>query len=255
LASKPTGLPGAFSALRRTSNYARFLLGFGSGWRSLDAETRAAASLLRGCSRPVILDGGAHAGDWTDRLAQRLGTSCQPRWILVEPSPDFAARLRTRHPAATVLAVALGDEDREVVFFEAGAVGSLYRFDDGPSREIRVPLERLEGVIAKLGLERIDFLKLDLEGAELAALRGLGSYLRPDFVRALSFEFGVNNLRSRTCLHDFWTLLETRGYRIALITPRGTLAPLARYATDLEWFHGVTNFVACAPELARRPSR
>lgn len=246
-ASRLLAAPGAFAALRRASNFLRFVLGFGSGWRSLEAETRAAAALLEGVAEPVVIDAGAHAGEWTDALLRRLGPARRVSAILAEPSPDFAARLREKFPSATVLPIALGDANREVVFYEAGAIGSVYRDDAATAREIRVPMERLDALVPRLGLARIDLLKLDVEGAELDVLRGLADYLRPDFVRALTFEFGVNNLRSRTFFRDFWELLAARGYRIALIDPRGRLAPLARYATDLEWFHGVSNYAAYAP--------
>ena len=89
-ASRLVAAPGAFAALRRASNFLRFVLGFGSGWRSLEAETRAAAALLEGVAEPVVIDAGAHAGEWTDALLRRLGPERRVRAILAEPSPDFA---------------------------------------------------------------------------------------------------------------------------------------------------------------------
>lgn len=250
-ASRLSDLPGGFRALRRASNLLRFLLGFGSGWRSIEAETKVAARLLRSVADPIVIDGGANRGEWIDALLLRRGGNPPQRIVLIEGSPSLAAQLEGRFPAAETLSVVIGNENKEVAFHEDGAIGTLFSRNEGTSREVRVPMERLDTIVHRLVLPRVDYLKLDIEGAEYLALRGLGEFLRPNFVLNLAFEFGLNNIRSRTYFKDFWDLLTQRGYHIGVITPRGKVAAIDQYSADLECFHGVTNFVASGVAFAR----
>lgn len=50
---------------------------------------------------------------------------------------------------------------------------------DAQSVTVRVEVERVDGVLEKLGVTRVDFIKLDVEGAELSFLRGARRTLAP----------------------------------------------------------------------------
>jgi hypothetical protein len=41
-----------------------------------------------------------------------------------------------------------------------------------------VPLTTIDALVAKYQLERVDFIKMDIEGAEMAAIRGAAQTLR-----------------------------------------------------------------------------
>ena len=93
-------------------------------------------------------------------------------------------------------------------------------------------------------IERVDFMKVDTEGNDLAVLRGARKSLEAKRVKALSFEFGSANVNSRSFFHDFWDLLHSVEYSIKRICPGGILAPLDEYYEDLEYFRGVSNCLA-----------
>ena len=81
----------------------------------------------------------------------------------------------------------------------------------------RMPLDALA--------EKIDFIKIDVEGQEFNALRGFvaGLELRPRIVS----EFAPSMLHNATG-EDYWGLLLTRGYRIGVIAPDGSVASFHR---------------------------
>lgn len=108
----------------------------------------------------------------------------------------------------------------------------------------------LDSVIASERIEFVDFAKLDIEGHELFALRGAREALAERRIGALSFEFGSGNVNSRTFFRDYWDLLIPAGFRISRITPGGRRVPVPVpvYYEDLEYFRGVSNYVA---ELSR----
>ena len=60
--------------------------------------------------------------------------------------------------------------------FDNSTLDSLVMADrwDGkaPPTEVEVPLATLDSIVAELGLERIDYIKMDIEGAERHALQG-----------------------------------------------------------------------------------
>ncbi len=56
--------------------------------------------------------------------------------------------------------------------------------------------------------------------------------------------FGSGNLNSRTFFHDFWDELHPLGYRLQRIGPGGVLLPVDAYYEDLEYFRGVSNYLA-----------
>ncbi len=105
----------------------------------------------------------------------------------------------------------------------------------------RIEVRALDDFCREQGVERIDFLKLDVEGHELAVLRGARRMLGAGTVSLIQFEFGPANIYSRTFFYDFWTLL-SGAYDIYRIVPKG-LAPIAYYGEQREIFL-TTNYLA-----------
>jgi hypothetical protein len=91
----------------------------------------------------------------------------------------------------------------------------------------------LDDFCAEESIARIDLLKIDAEGHELAVLDGMGS-LRP---AKIQFEFGVSG--SRIFLRDFFDALTN--YTIYRILPKGLVR--VEYSERMEQFN-TTNFLA-----------
>jgi FkbM family methyltransferase len=125
--------------------------------------------------------------------------------ILVEPLRECADKLRSAR-RARVYEVAAGapeDEGRELPLLVAGALSTLRAstVEDARSSEIRqVPVRTAEA-----GFDRVDFLSVDVEGAELAVLRGFSiARYRP---RLILLEDDVHDLAK----HHY---LGARGYKL-----------------------------------------
>lgn len=80
---------------------------------------------------------------------------------------------------------------------------------------------RLDEYIEQIGLKHIHFLKVDIEGHEMAAFEGLGSYLVGDFIDFVQFEYGGANLDSHSSLIEFYALFERAGFILAKVMRRG----------------------------------
>lgn len=129
----------------------------------------------------VFLDVGAHIG--IDSLAAATVVGKAGRVIAFEPNPTTIAELREniRASAATNVAVqpfALTDTEQNLTLFDSRAGGnsgssSLSARNAGDQgRPYVVRGRRLDDVVRELGLERVDLIKADIEGAELLMLRG-----------------------------------------------------------------------------------
>jgi hypothetical protein len=91
-----------------------------------------------------------------------------------------------------------------------------------------------------LAERQLDIVKIDVEGHELAVLRGFGRALAA--TRVVQFEFGGCNIDTRTYFRDFWYFFTDEGFDLYRITPIGA-ERIHRYRESEEAFT-VTNFIA-----------
>lgn len=108
------------------------------------------------------------------------------RGVNIEAQPDRLAAFEEQRPQDTNLAVAIGDEDGTVTLTLPGNPGWASTLSpeetgaDPASETVEVPVRRLDTLLPELGIEHVDVLKIDVEGAEPAVVRGLlGGAVRP----------------------------------------------------------------------------
>lgn len=118
--------------------------------------------------RGTFVDVGAHIGSVTSEVHFMRP---EAKVIAFEAIPEKAAGLRRKFPDVEVHNFALWDSEGESSFFiddEKSSCSSLER-GASRSREIKVQTRTLDQLMAGRAL---DVLKIDVEGAELAVLRG-----------------------------------------------------------------------------------
>jgi FkbM family methyltransferase len=114
----------------------------------------------------VFLDVGAHIGSVFSRVVK---ASPETQVIAIEAMPDKVAWLRRRYPTVTVHHCAAGEAAREVSFYtrpEQSGYSSLANADG--AIEIKVQMRPLDELVP-----HADVVKVDVEGAELGAVRGM----------------------------------------------------------------------------------
>jgi FkbM family methyltransferase len=129
----------------------------------------------------VVVDVGAHVGTFGDD-ALRRGAS---KVVMVEPDPVNVECIRRNFPAeiadGRVVIVPEGAwSSAGTLTFSIGVgnsgEGSLVIPDKG-SRSIDVRTRPLDDMLRELGIGRVDFIKMDIEGAEREALKGAAQTL------------------------------------------------------------------------------
>lgn len=197
-----------------------------------ETETRFVQRLLR--PGMTVLDIGAHHGLYTLLASKCVGRA--GRVISFEPSPRECKRL-ARHVRVNrcrnvkIESYALGKEDGEADLFVVDGAwdwGNSLRPPavPEPTRRMRVPVRQLDDALASRGVERVDFIKLDAEGGELAILQGAKKLLRSAPRPAILAE--VEDVRTRPwgyAAREIVELLARWNYRWFALSEMGTLYP------------------------------
>jgi FkbM family methyltransferase len=199
-----------------------------------------------------VLDIGAHHGLYTLLASRRVGPS--GRVTAFEPSPrEYRKLLRhlrlNRCVNVRPLNCALGNEEREAELFvvegcETGCNSLRPPNVAEPTRKIPVWVCTLDSCLDREKIEKVDFVKLDVEGAELEVLKGAGQLLarqpRPVFLCE------VQEIRCSAwgyAAKEIILLLRGLGYHWFVPSAGGRLKPLS---SDQPSFDG--NFVAVPDE-------
>lgn len=198
----------------------------------------------------TVLDVGANVGDYTallSRLVWPFG-----RVYALEPAPRTFAKLVRRvgtEGLANVRAFPLAAYSRtgEVALNEFPEEFSAWNSLGRPrmahpvTGRGEVAIERTEAVEAvrldefcrREGIETIDFLKLDVEGAEADALEGASELLRRGAVRLLQFEISRAMLEGTgRRAREVFDLLDRHGYECFRIRADGSIGPAVRDSTS-----------------------
>jgi FkbM family methyltransferase len=167
------------------------------------------------------LDVGAHIGYFALKSSVRVGED--GRVVAFEPNPRTLETLHANVAASratnvTIVPVACTDGETTLEFFDASAggnsmVSSLSRATAGEdAQEFTVRGRPIDNVIRELGIQRVDLLKVDVEGAELYVLRGARETLQR-YHPAIVIEVIPDHLAGmNTTVDQLFSFLKEMGY-------------------------------------------
>jgi len=170
-------------------------------------------------SELTFLDVGANVGDYSTSLSSQFA-SC--RIFSFEPNPETFKSLLggiESQPHIQAFNLAVGDSESAISLWtrhsaDASQHASMYaevlsdqhKYNDLVS--VDVDQVTLDAFCLKHSIDRIDFLKIDVEGHEMSVLKGAKSLLAAGNIEVIQFEFNEMNLISRVFLRDFFDLLQ-----------------------------------------------
>ena len=91
-------------------------------------------------------------------------------------------------------------------------------------------------------IDTIDFLKIDVEGAEHMVLEGLNDMLKAGRVRCVQFEYGYAHGDSKFLMRDFFSFFEDRNYAIGKLWSNGV--DFGDFSYRLNDFKSGPNYIA-----------
>lgn len=200
-----------------------------------------------------VFDVGGNYGEytklWLKILKQHnlIGEFC-----IFEPSATALGHLQKEFSGlknVKIFPVALSNQEGEAVLysnFAGSGLGSLAKRDLSHvgitmGNEDKVKITTLDKICEQENISTIDFLKIDVEGFELAVLQGAVRLLAGNNVKFIQFEFGGTDIDTRVFFKDFYLLLSPK-YKIYRILKNG-LAPIEKYS-ELDEIFLTTNYLA-----------
>jgi FkbM family methyltransferase len=126
----------------------------------------------------------------------------------------------------------------------AEGLADFYAINELQQTEIEV--RTIDSFCEDYKIDNIDFIKIDIEGAELTALQGAEKIIAKNGLKIVQFEFNDFNISSRTFVKDFYKILN--GYHFFRITAYG-LHDMGAYTTNHEIFK-YQNLLAVHPSVS-----
>lgn len=201
----------------------------------------------------VIFDVGANIGNYTKALLSSFKENFHIYSFEPFSSPFKKLELiKDKH--LTTINYGLSDKKEELVIHtsdEYSEIGGVYNrsyaFSDIPHDKIeKCQFIKIDDFCDENAISKINFLKIDVEGHELAVLLGAKKLLDSGNIDFIQFEFGAGNLFSKTSVMDFHSLFNEK-YRIYRLLKDGIME-MEKYSTDYEMFI-LTNFICIRKEL------
>ena len=243
-----------FKVMKLIEGAAARAQGKGYGATTVQQEVRLLQRLSRARPR-LAVDIGGNVGNYTAVLRKN---NPKLEIHIFEPSAVNIRKLRARFKNDTLIRLvplALSDTTGSASLYadEPGSgLGSLTRrrldhFRIAFTAQETVNTIRFEDYWrTELRGRPLDLVKLDIEGHELAALKGFGKALQ--VTRALQFEFGGCNIDTRTYFQDFWYFFREQRFDLYRITPFG--AERIRRYNERDEFFKTTNYIAVHPGMS-----
>jgi FkbM family methyltransferase len=210
------------------------------------------ASIINASEPVVIFDVGANIGEYSLHALQLL-TEYEKAFELhlFEPQKYNSVILNNvfvQRSNVVLNDFGLSDKTGNSTLFseEQGSTSAsiynreFFRQENYSVDSEEIKLKTLEEYISGKHLKKIDFIKIDVEGHEMAVIKGMGRYLSSGVIRAIQFEYGGTYLDAGTRLKDIYDILSPH-FNIGKILPTGV--SYQQYTEQLEDFN-YSNYLA-----------
>ena len=205
-----------------------------------------------------IFDVGANKGDFAELALSYFGSDEVFFVHCFEPSKAaFAVLYRNMAANTHVVANNLGlgkDQGKFDLFTDFPGSGgasltkrNLEHLGTQFSQSEKVEIDTLDNYCRAKKIQKIDLLKIDVEGHELDVLNGAVNMFSNNSIGMVTFEFGGCNIDTRTFFRDFYYFFKDLNFSLYRITPAGYFYPLPCYKESYEQFR-TTNFLAVRQE-------
>ena len=212
-------------------------------------------------SRITVFDVGANIGHYSEiikSLCNEYGIDYSLH--LFEPTRSCFGELENKFSEDKKISLnnfgVSDSESKAAIYYDCEQSGfaSLYQRDLKKenvtlSMSEEIFLRKLEDYIEEKKIDKIDLLKIDIEGHELSAFKGMGKYLNAGFITAVQFEYGGANLDSKTSLRELYAVLQGAGFEIYKIMKDGL--EKREYTARMENYQ-YSNYIALSKNFIKK---
>lgn len=185
------------------------------------------AAVKRSEQAPLtLLDVGSHLGDWSAQALRCLSRHHRAGELhAFEPTPTAHRHLQVRfsgQPNIQLLPLALSDQIGTLPFYVVGELNGTNSLVDmhigAPSS---VPVTTVDSYLKEHGVDHVALLKSDVEGHDLAVLRGGARALADGRIDLWQFEYNARWIYARAFLRDVFELVRGAPYLVGKLYGNG----------------------------------
>lgn len=235
----------------------QYLTGVGAGSGVWSSGEKSVVQMLKtdlsDTGKVCVLDVGANIGQFLNMLSHELPAYTADIHAF-EPVRHTFETLQSNEPEnqniiLNNLALAENERSGEIYYdTEGSGLASLTKRDithigkDFDKSE-KVRINTLDKYCSEHNIEKINLLKLDVEGHELDVLKGARNMLKKNRIHIITFEFGGCNIDTKTSFRDFFNFFnKVNSMNLFRITPCGYFFKIEGYSEFYEQYQ-TTNYL------------
>lgn len=194
-----------------------------------------------------ILDIGAHVG-YFSRIFSRL-TGPEGVVYCLEADPENFSLLKRntrRYPNVRLFQSAAAEHTGTIDFYHLESSTGCHSLiePESSARKITVDAVSVDDLLARKEIARVDLIKIDIEGGEPLAMRGMQKLLTESRTIKVISEFNAGSLSAGGIEpHDFTTQLESYGFTVYGITNDGPVPLATLMRKDLKSYLLPTGYI------------
>lgn len=176
----------------------------------------------------VIFDVGCNVGEWS-QTAVRYFPAARIHCFELSEGTFKTLSVNLKGPNFVLNNMGMGDKDAVVEYKDYGEnskVNTLLVDATYHDRKIEFHIKRStirsgDSYCREKSIDQIDFLKIDVEGADHLVLEGFADLLQKKAVRVIQFEYGYTHGDARFLMRDFHRFFERHGYTVGRVQKGG----------------------------------
>jgi FkbM family methyltransferase len=198
----------------------------------------------------TFFDVGANVGDYSAKLIEFCGDSAVGHLFDLDSQLNTGLSQRFSDSNIYVNHFGLSNQNEHLGFSyfpDFPAVNSLLSVEFSHLRKESSQAEVRTGdsYCQEMGIERINFLKIDVEGWERFTLEGFNEMLSENRIDLLTWEYGYTTAETHWTTRDFYSFFQEKGYVCGVIRRKGV--DFRNWDYDLNDYTSGPNYFACLP--------
>lgn len=175
----------------------------------------------------IIFDVGANVGSWSLMFSNLFPKSKIYSFEVLPSTFEILLENTKSNTNIIVENIGLSDKEEKLIAYSQNNASGLTTLVENFSENFHgkninkteVKVMKGSDYAKKNNIDKIDFIKIDVEGYEDKVLKGLESLIRDKKVKVIQFEYGFVNIKSHFLLYDFHEFFEKNDMLIGKIYP------------------------------------
>ena len=204
---------------------------------------------LRGERLRCVFDVGANVGNWSLLVHEIFPDAAIHCFEVMPPTVEELRRRAAGIPGIVVCDFGLAEREGKIPLHYYPENATLTTsIADVPHRHARVEAQGFvttgDAYLERSGVDAVDLLKIDVEGADHLVLEGFRGAIAEGRIGAIQFEYGRTAILTKFLLRDFHAFFDGYGWRVGKIYPN--YVDFRPYELEHEDFLG-PNYLAVSP--------